>query len=451
MELVLRIIVDTSNSGGRVITVEPGGSTMPAPKTEPSLRELYDQYIAWGTVMGGRTPGDPWSHDHLRQTTKRCLWWIEKLEHERAGLGSLQLLLVERLAQVVGRRFDRRGKVIPVAPKTRKDYIGALLAWRTWAEGRDLIRIPVPDPLRALRKPSGDPETEWRGLTADEFRRLLDVAPLVRRRIYAVMALTSLRRRELRDLKVKFFDAPNSRFVIPPKGNKNGKPSIVPIAPQIFEIVEAWAKGKDGEDELIRFSKDALTRAYNADCDTAGIVRESPEGKAQLHGMRDTASTVLQQLGYGLSLASKFNRHGDERITRKRYTNISAAEVAGAAAALGDHLLGVRGMAVNVRGTQSDPTLSDPSAQANPIPDQDVQDQNGGRRGTRTPLEQPIIIVNVMAPSGSTFPHEKGTEFGLVVNELWRAWASMDEAGRAEFVQRMGLAAAVPPIAEGGA
>jgi len=346
----------------------PGGTAMPhtpvlAPAPQPeNLADLLAQYLAWGRAQGGKR-GQPWQKDHLRQTERRCGWWLEKLTAERASLGALPLTVVERLSPQVGRCFDRRGKVKPVAPKTRKDYLAALLTWRTWAEKRDLIRIPVPDPLRALRKPSGDPETEWRGLTPGEFQALLHAAPLNRREIYAVMALTGLRRREFRELKAGYLDRASQSLVIPASATKNGKPARIPLPPQVYPLVAARAARKDADEDLYVFSKDALTRFFVSDCAAAGIERITPEGKATLHGMRDTASTVLQQLGYSLSLASKFCRHGDERLTRKRYTQVRAAELADAGAALGEKL-GVGGMLQPVRGMRSVPVPQHP----NPAP-----------------------------------------------------------------------------------
>ena len=446
MELVLRIIVETDTPGQpgtvQVLTQPQGGIAMPASaapvsaapavQAEPRLRELLDQYLAWGRIQGGNS-GGPWCKDHERQTRNRCGWWLEKLNAERAALGPLPLVLVEQLAQKVGRILDRKGRVKPVAQKTRRDYLCALLTWRTWCEMRDLIRIPSPDPLRALRKPSAEPETEWRGLTADEFQRLLGVASLARREMYSMMALTGLRRREFRELKVRFLDKARQRLMIPVPGNKNGKASIVPLPPQIYPLVEKRAEGKTGDEDLYVFKKDWLTRMFDRDCEAAEIERVTPEGKAVLHGMRDTASSVLQQMGYSLSLACKFARHGDERLTRKRYTNISATEVAGAAADLGDRLNIAdlmnlsdpaspaapafqaeprmpkrRGIAETRRDTLEPQSLRAPEAKPDSVV---VKEEHGGRGGIRTPQVPPIVILNVLPNYGLADPRQMQEQF----------------------------------------
>lgn len=441
-EIVLRIIFETGNSGARLVAEPQGGTVMQTPsaapaaeqqpeplsKAQPRLRDLFDRYMAWGRIRGSKDGQHPWSKEHERSVKCRCGWWCDRLSAERADLGTLPLLLVEELSQKVGKVLDGKGRVVPVAGKTRHDYLAALLTWRTWAEKRDLIRIPDPDPLRALRNVSPEPEVEWRGLNPDEFFKLLSVAPIARREKYAVMALTSLRRREFRDLKVKYLDRENKRLVIPPRGNKNGKPSIVPLPPQVFPLVEKRAEGKGPDEDLYVFKVDWLTRMFDRDCEEAGIERKTPEGYAVLHGMRDTASSVLQRLGYGLSLACKFNRHGDERITRKHYTNISAQEVAEAGADLGDHLnvaglLGIPEPAAPAPAAQ--PALAQPSAQNVPTgrrdasprapehkPESGVEDfQHGGRGGIRTPCNPPIVILNVLPEYGLANPRGMQGQF----------------------------------------
>ncbi len=452
-ELVLRIIVEHATPGSHpgavpVLVVQGGSPMQPMPRDGLAFdwTGMLERYLTWGRTQGGKT-GGPWSPDHLRQTTKRCQWWVEKLAREPFDLGSLPLARLEELAQAIGRRFDRRGKVLPVAPKTRKDYLAALLAWRTWAERRDLIRIPVPDPLRALRKPSGEAETEWRGLTAEEFQQLLAVAPMGRREIYSVMALTGLRRREFRDLKVKYFDKANQRLVIPAGGSaiggtKNAKKAYVPLPPCVFEFVAKRAQHKEPDDDLYVFSKTALSRKFGEDCEAAGIQRVTPEGKAVLHGMRDTAASVLQQMGYSLTLAAKFVRHGDERLTRKRYTNISADEIGSAAAALGDRL-----------GIALEPTEArDAANPASPCPSQPVCNQevsevkNGGRTGTRTPPRDGVSY-NFIFPNGLGLP--QGASFGQQVGALIDAALRLPEARRADGLRTieevLKQLAAIPP------
>jgi len=349
MEIVLRIqllgVTPNGESAIQVLAI-PGGTAMPqtpvlapAPLQPPPNKwfDLLDKYLEWGRLHGGKR-GGPWTPVHCTQNKFRLGWWGRKFE----GLSpeSIALEHIEaRLAEIPGRTV--KGKVKPSTTKTRRDYVRMLLTFRRWCHVRNLIRIPDPDPLAALRTPDGEPEVEYRALTVPEFKALMAVAPAKRKIYYAILALTGLRVGELRKILAGWVDLDAKCIFSPQLANKNRKKGYIPLSPTVHAIFAAAMEGKAPTERVFGLSQNFLNRKFHADLKEAGIPLHSPQGKAALHGMRDTASTVLQdELGFSLSAACDFLRHSDERITRKRYTSISIERKREAACALDGALMG---------------------------------------------------------------------------------------------------------------
>lgn len=322
--LVLRIELAAGSPVVRVVTEPtPGGTAMPAPalpavpQPVTPLAALAPQYLAWGKREGGRGKR-PWDAEHARHVGARLRWWLERF----TSFDELNLARVEELLGTLrGRRIGKK-PAPPASGKTKKDYIGAMLTFRDWAIRYDHYVMPAKDPLRAFEMPDAEPELPFRALSLDEYRRLLAVASPLRRELYEAMALTGLRRMELRGLKVGWLDKSGGKLVIPSPDTKARKRSVLSLPPGLLAKMIARAQGKRADEDLYPFHAETLSKEFPKDLRRASIEPVNAEGKASLHGMRDTASTLLQQqLGYALTDAQKFLRHASPEITAKRYTN----------------------------------------------------------------------------------------------------------------------------------
>ncbi|MCZ7648125.1 MAG: site-specific integrase [Planctomycetota bacterium] len=323
---------------GQVLATQ---SVLPAPEKKPPgpspIHQLFDEYMAWGRVQGGKGKR-AWSVDHETHVRGRLEWWIERL-----GVYQLEDVTLRQVEEAVQslRGRTKRGETKPASGKTKKDYLFSLLAFRRWAADRDLIRIPDKDPLRALEIPDHQPERPYRALTADEYRRLLNAASPFRAEIYEALTLSGLRSGELRRVRASMLDKAHQRIILPPRSTKNRKVAMVPIPSVLWGKLLERARSKEPDEPLYTYNRQSLSQEFIRDLAVAGIPRDTAEGRASVHGLRDTAATILQQqLGADVATAQRFLRHSSPGITLERYTSVSQDRQAQMVEDLARHLCG---------------------------------------------------------------------------------------------------------------
>jgi integrase len=334
LRLQFEVVISMAGGQPTVLVATPmEGLTMRETLSAPAITwgELIEKYLAWGREQGGKGGGS-WNTIHEGQAAYRLGWWGERLAFILPN--AIRLEQIDQfMPKVPGRTV--KGKVLPSSPKTKRDYVRMLLAFRRWCHVRQLARRSDPDPLEAQRTPNGEPEMEYRALSIDEFKALLRVAPSNRRELYIILALTGLRIGQLQKVRKSWVDLEARCIHSPRLAVKKRKRVVTAMSPAVTDYFRARMEGKGDEDLLFKFSQNFLNRKFHQDLKEAGISLFTPEGKAALHGMRDTASTVLQEeCGFSLSAASKFLDHGDERITRRSYTSIDLKRKHEAAGAL---------------------------------------------------------------------------------------------------------------------
>jgi integrase len=271
-----------------------------------TVESLFDEYMTWGKSQGGRG-GRPWDDHYACVVEQRLRWWID-------GLGIWYCALDEAKTGDYERLIPR----LTGSPKTRRDYILAVKTFIKWCLAREYCKN---DPMRVIRLPDAQPQHEYRALTVEEYRRLIDVAPPTRALFYRASALTGLRRSELGSITGA--NLGDGEIRMRPDQTKNRKAAVIPVPEDLLEALRARATGS----ELI-FSysvADRITHEFHIDREAAGIEYETPAGRACLTSLRDLRATLLQELGASLVETQRLMRHSDPSITAKHYTSVSDA------------------------------------------------------------------------------------------------------------------------------
>ena len=85
------------------------------------------------------------------------------------------------------------------------------------------------DPLKKLSKIDSTPEIERRAMSADEFKRMMAVAPYHRQILYMLAVLTGLRANELRSLTREHLDIEQQGVWLDDDWTKNRRPGFQPL------------------------------------------------------------------------------------------------------------------------------------------------------------------------------------------------------------------------------
>lgn len=340
--------------GDRLRNRELGRGQMVDPRKHHLERPILEHLEDYLAEQEGEL--EPFYHSEKRR--------IVRLIAAETGMKTLADLTHEAVdAYLTGMKKERRlksGKTAkPAAAATRKKHLTAIHSFAEWCEKKDRLER---NPLYRVTVPKGGEVRPRRALTADEVRRLLEVAsvrPLqtaltnrggrrnkggkvshpakvrdeVRKRllllgreralIYKTAVFTGLRVNELRHLKVGHLNltGPLPTYELPGKYTKNGKPAKGALLPEFAEQLRQFlADTGKGDADLVFTVPEKMCKIFKRDLRAAGIPLQDHEGRyATFHSLRHSANTLLGQAGVPARLRMLFMRHSDIRLTLQRY------------------------------------------------------------------------------------------------------------------------------------
>ena len=233
------------------------------------------------------------------------------------------------------------------SPKTLNEYLLGMRGLLEWAGKRHrLPRLPNLDGVEMIDE-RGQETFERRALTLQEARRLLEVAPPVRRLIYVLALSTGLRRAELDSLVWGdvHLDLEMPYLRVRAAHTKNRKEAFLPLIPQAAQILRAARPSHAAMDQpVLPGGVPRNRRALRRDMEAAGIVVVDANGrKFDFHALRTTACTFLLQSGEPPRIVQEIMRHSDIRLTTKNYADMSRAPLREAMRPLGRLLSGAEG------------------------------------------------------------------------------------------------------------
>ena len=302
---------------------------LPRPKKSEGrfpIRDVYTDYLAWGETHGGHH-GRRWATETQRKKRERLGWWWDwlKISYVSDLIGNLSA--VEKGLQ----ELKRKGE----APRTLWNFAMELRAFCSWAVEQEYLES---NPLRKLKKLDKTPKEKTRAPTIDEMRRVLEVAPEIRRLTYEVGLCSGLRRKELASLLVRHLDTDLNGLVLDAEWTKNGKEGFQPLPRQLVQRLQKHAEKKRATAPLLYVPSHAA-RDFDKDLERAGVPKRTAEGKIDFHGARRAFCTLLLELGANPAEVQALMRHSDPRTTLGIYARARSARLGELAEEVGNVLL----------------------------------------------------------------------------------------------------------------
>jgi integrase len=226
-----------------------------------------------------------------------------------------KVLAVQFLSDLTLAKVETTFASLAGAPKTKINYIQSLGAFLKWCKDHQYVREVF---TTKVTRPEGGNIEEWRALTVDEARKLIQAAPQRRKLLYEVALLTGLRVGEIRALTVGNVDVINS--CLRTNITKNKKMAVQPLPAELARKLAEVANGKMPSERLLRLPCHP-DRRFTTDAEHAGIQIVTPEGRAVFHSLRKCYITALQECaGATLVEAQKLARHSTPMLTANVYT-----------------------------------------------------------------------------------------------------------------------------------
>ncbi len=258
---------------------------------------------------------------------------------------------VLRELQTVGRNGERRG----VSGKTLANYAETLQSVCNWAKRRGYRDA---DPLDGMAPFDTTPETKRRALTAEEIRKVLEVAPDYRRILYEAAFTTGLRAEELRALTPESVDVGRGAVILDPAWTKNRKPGLQPIPCALVGKLVAFGEAgtakalyerhyvrKDARPDGISgnpllFVPTQTARDLRKDLEAAGVADFKPgEGKVDFHSCRVAYVTFIVEAGATVKEGQVLARHATPDLTMNVYARARNERLSELAEKVGETIL----------------------------------------------------------------------------------------------------------------
>ena len=145
-------------------------------------------------------------------------------------------------------------------------------------------------------------KTRKRGVTIDEYRKLLDVAPGYLRAMLIIAMNTGMRHSEIRLLQWSFIDRKAGLIRIPATVTKNKRPRVIPLSQQVRDVLDSLPRRLHGY--VITYKGKPLTglAGVKGSMKTACEDAELPCGKKTdngivFHDLRRSAKTNMVKAG----------------------------------------------------------------------------------------------------------------------------------------------------------
>jgi integrase len=295
-------------------------------------------------------------------------------------VGRLADLSREILERWMGQAADRKRSA-----RSRNAHRAAIIAFANWCVAHGRLQT---NPILGIAEANeaADPRRRRRAMTEEELERLLDVAryrPLrdaltIRRGkrkgeavakvrpetraqlealgreraiIYKTLVLTGLRKGELASLTAAQMklEAPVPHVELDAEDEKNREGNRVVVRPDLAADLLAWLADKLSALQAEARRREApiperlpagtpvfdvpngLVRIFDRDLKAAGIPKRDERGRTlDLHALRTTFNTLMQQKGVSLRTAQAAMRHSDPNLTANVYTDEKLLDVSGA-------------------------------------------------------------------------------------------------------------------------
>ncbi len=157
-----------------------------------------------------------------------------------------------------------------------------------------LSAAELPESLRTLEHYDGDPQT---GQARDEVQ------------------LTFVRTGELRGAEWREFDLDKAEWRIPARRMKMDDEHIVPLSEQAIAVLHELEPG----DGLVLPSKKKITQPISENTLLYAMYRMGYHGRATVHGLRATASTILNEQGWRPDVIERQLAHAERNKVRAAY------------------------------------------------------------------------------------------------------------------------------------
>jgi integrase len=223
-----------------------------------------------------------------------------------------------------------------LSPKTLNNLLSAYQVFHGWLlHQKRALESPLAHVQRINTR--GTWKQYRRGLTSDEMRRLLEIAPSHRRVVYLTAAFTGLRRSEMNALQWGDIDLDAATPFVRARASttKNRKEAVLPLHPELVAALRALRPS--GVASFTPVLRGLIPRVptLRKDLVRADIVFEDEKGRrADLHSLRMTFGTNLTLSGAAPRVVMELMRHSDIKLTMRIYTDAGQLPLANAVAAL---------------------------------------------------------------------------------------------------------------------
>ena len=304
-ERLRNLVVDEQKVTAGLIAPGPMRAT-----ASQSLIELGELYASGLEELGRDDHYVKISGDRIRRLSLECGW--------------------KQLRDVTAISFQQWRARQTTSPKTINDYLATLRSFFRWLMRENRATF---DPLLNVERVEerGRQVRPRRAFKIDEVTRLLQTAPLERRRFYLVAYYTGLRRSELQALQWGdvHMDEDKPYILARAATTKNRQDARLWIRPEVQETLRAMrpkdvATNQPVFGAVMDVEGGHKLRRFQRDLKAAGILYKDAQGRiADFHALsRVTPNTHMGQLGVGERVRQEFMRHSDLRLTSAVYTDI---------------------------------------------------------------------------------------------------------------------------------
>lgn len=353
----------------------------PVPRRSDRLRRFDDvlhEYLAWGRAEGG-AKGKPWEATTARPRESQLKFWSKELglEYLNDIVGSLPRV------EAVLRRLVDTGR----SAGTRNQYAISLKAFCRWATTRAYFER---HPLETLNTRTTGTKRRRRALTKEELQRVLACCEPHMALLYELACCSGLRRNELRGLTVRHLDSLRCGIYLDEEITKNSRSGFQPLprwlvdrlakfgesgeAAKIYEMHRKKSAGKrvwgNDADPLV-YVPSATAEAFYGDLRKAGLPKETDDGIADFHSLRNAYATYVMEAGASVKEATDLVRHSNARLTLETYARSRHHRLQ----EIAEHV----GEGVENHGTgMAQAALEGTSGQRIPVVSNDVRECDGG-------------------------------------------------------------------------
>ena len=285
---------------------------------------------------------------HLENVTHRLGWFLEETK-------------IGRLSQLRPSLADSALKVLRDQGLSEQTVQHYAVCWKSFAKWCWRDRRTRTDLLAELKLPKVVTTAERRALTSELAARLIEATRRGPRRrkmtgedrswLYALAAITGLRRGELQSLTRESFSLEGSPPVVrlPGADTKNSEDAIQPLPSHVVPSLRSWLASKPVGRSLWPFEPNSAAM-LRADLKAAGI---EPDGYC-FHSLRHTYVSAIVRCGGSVKDSMELARHHDADLTFNRYAHTRLADLAAVVDRMPDllsHTLPTSGVSTGLNGT----------------------------------------------------------------------------------------------------